>query len=90
MSEQSQREKHSERLHQKETKLERKIRLAKEYNHTHALKNPHRYHKTSLFNCGNANCLMCMNPRKAFDEKTMQERRFEQKELHDDQSESNV
>jgi hypothetical protein len=23
---------------------------------------------------------MCMNPRKAFDEKTMQERRFEQKE----------
>lgn len=84
MANQSQRDKHSERIFQKETKLERKIRLAKEYHHEHALKNPHRYHKASLFNCGNAKCVMCMNPRKAFDEKTMQEKRFEQRELYDD------
>lgn len=69
---------HSERLYQKETKLARKIRLAKEYHHEHALKNPHRYHKASLFNCGNPDCVMCMNPRKAFQEKTMQERSFDQ------------
>ena len=81
---QSQRDKRSERIHQKETKLEKKIRLAKEYHHEHALKNPHKYHKSSLFNCGNPNCVMCMNPRKAFDEKTMQERKFEQKELYDE------
>ena len=52
MSNQSQREKHSERIHQKETKLDKKVKLAKEFNHEHALKNPHKYHKTSLFNCG--------------------------------------
>lgn len=81
---QSQRDKHSERIHQKETKLEKKVKLAKEFNHEHALKNPHKYHKASLFNCGNPKCVMCMNPRKAFDEKTMQERKFEQKELYDE------
>ena len=87
MSNQFDKEKHSERIHQKETKLEKKIRLAKEFNHEHALKNPHKYHKASLFNCGNANCVMCMNPRKAFDEKSMQERRFDQKErIHESES----
>lgn len=87
MSHEFDKEKHSERIHQKETKLEKKIRLAKEFNHEHALKNPHKYHKTSLFNCGNSQCVMCMNPRKAFDEKTIQERRFEQKErIHESES----
>ena len=83
VSDQSQRNKHSERIHQKETKLEKKVKLAKEFNHEHALKNPHKYHKSSLFNCGNPKCVMCMNPRKAFDEKTMQERKFEQDKLND-------
>jgi len=78
MSDEKQRELHSKRIHQKETNLEKKLRLAKEFKHEHALKNPHKYHKKSLFNCGNANCVMCMNPRKAFDEKTIQERKFEQ------------
>lgn len=87
MSHEFDKEKHSERIHQKETKLEKKIRLAKEFNHEHALKNPHKYHKASLFNCGNPQCVMCMNPRKAFDEKTIQERRFEQKErIHESES----
>ena len=72
--------KHGERVQQKETKLARKMRLAKQYDYDHALKNPHKYHKTSLFNCGNPKCVMCMNPRKAFNEKTMQERKFEQTE----------
>lgn len=72
---------HSERIQQKETKLARKVRLAKEYHHEHALKNPHKYHKTSLFNCGNAKCVMCGNPRKMFKEKTIQEKSFEQLEL---------
>jgi hypothetical protein len=78
MSDGTQKELHSKRIHQKETILEKKMRLAKEFHHEHALKNPHRYHKASLFNCGDANCVMCMNPRKAFGEKTMQERKFEQ------------
>lgn len=81
---QESKDKHSKRLHQKETKLANKLKLAKEYNHEHALKNPHKYHKKSLFNCGNPECVMCMNPRKAFEEKTMQERRFEQTEKWND------
>jgi len=80
VSNQSQREKHGERFFQKIKKLARKLKLAKEYHHEHALKNPHKYHKQSLFNCGNPDCVMCMNPRKAFKEKTIQERKFEQTE----------
>lgn len=83
-------DKHSERIHQKETKLARKVKLAKEYGLDHIAKNPHRYHKASPFSCGNPNCLMCMNPRKAFDEKTMQERKFDQKERYGEEPESDV
>lgn len=78
MSDEQVKVKHSKRIQQKETKLEKKIRLAKEYNHEHALKNPHKYHKTSLFNCGNSNCVMCGNPRKTFEEMTIQEKRHYQ------------
>ena len=45
------------------------------------VKEPHKLHKVHAVNCGNPNCVMCMNPRKAFGEKTMQERKFEQMEL---------
>lgn len=38
---------------------------------------PHRFHKKNALNCGDPKCVMCMNPRKAFGEKTIQERRFE-------------
>lgn len=75
---------HSERIHQKETKLARKMRLAKEYHHEHALKTPHKYHKTSLFNCGNPKCVMCANPRKVFKEQTMQEKSFAQTQTWND------
>lgn len=37
--------------------------------------NPHRYHKTSGVTCGNSRCFACGNPRKFFDERTMQEQR---------------
>ena len=85
MSKQEDKDKHSERLLQKEKKIARKVKLAKEYGADHVVKNPHKYHKTSPFNCGDPNCVMCMNPRKAFGEKTMQERKFEQKErIHDE------
>jgi hypothetical protein len=35
----------------------------------------HRYHKKNALNCGDPKCIQCMNPRKAFGQKTMQERR---------------
>lgn len=85
MSDQESKQRHSERLLQKEKKVDRKMKLAREYGYDHVLKEPHKYHKRSPFNCGDANCAMCGNPRKFFKEKTLQERRFEQTEkFHDD------
>ena len=81
MSSEYQKQVHSKRIQQKQTSLQKKVKLAKEYHYEHALKNPHKYHKRSLFSCGNPNCIMCMNPRKGFGEKTIQEQRFEQLEL---------
>jgi replication-associated recombination protein RarA len=78
MSNQVERFKHSKRVAKKQTKLARKMGLAKAYGYDHVLKNPHKYAKQSMFHCGNASCFMCGNPRKVFKEKTMQERRFEQ------------
>ena len=40
-----------------------------------AHESPHRYHKVSGMTCGDSNCVMCGNPRKFFDERTMQEQR---------------
>jgi hypothetical protein len=78
MSNERDKQKHGERVSQKLKKLKRKIKLAKTYGYVHALKNPHRYHKTSLFRCGNKHCILCMNPRKSFGEETVQERRGKQ------------
>jgi hypothetical protein len=85
MSSDIDKQKHGERFFQKVKKLARKMKLAKEYGYKHVLKDPHKYHKSSLFSCGNPNCIMCMNPRKAFGEKSMQERRLEQKENFKDE-----
>lgn len=79
MSNQVERFKHSKRLQKKITKVKRKMKIAKAYGgYEHILANPHKYSKQSMFHCGNASCFMCGNPRKVFDEKTIQERSFEQ------------
>jgi hypothetical protein len=74
--------KHSKRIHQKEVKVEKEIKLAKEFGIE--VKEPHKLHKRHLFNCGNPNCFMCMNPRKSIGEKTIQEKKFDQKKLHEE------
>lgn len=76
MSHELDKQKHGERFQQKEKKLKRKMKIAKEYGFDHVTEKPHKYHKSSVFSCGNPNCISCMNPRKAFNESTMQERRF--------------
>jgi hypothetical protein len=38
--------------------------------------------KHSATTCGDSNCVMCGNPRKFWGEPTIQEKRFDQKELH--------
>lgn len=74
---------HSRRLHQEQAAIDKQVRIAKEFGIP--IKEPHKLHKHHVMNCGNPKCIMCSNPRKVFKEKTMQERRFEQKErIHDD------
>lgn len=92
------REKHSKRLHDDETHIKKrqKIRKAKSaYFPGHVLDDqPHRLHKFTGMNCGNPNCVMCGNPRKMFHELTIQEQKFYQDRLYDedekDISERNV
>lgn len=91
MSHEEDKFKHSERLHQKDTKISRQVQLAKAYSYHKTdmkdwryLTQPHRNHKKAIFNCGDPRCYMCMNPRKSNGEKTMQERKFEQSKLHDE------
>jgi len=71
--------KHSKRIHQKNSTVKNKMKIAKAYGWKHVLANPHKYLKCSLFSCGNSNCIFCMNPRRAFNEKTVQEKRNEQR-----------
>ena len=74
---------HSRRLHQEQAAIDKQVRIAKEFGIP--VREPHKLHKHHVMNCGNPKCIMCSNPRKVFKEKTMQERRFEQKErIHDD------
>jgi hypothetical protein len=83
MSHENDKFKHSRRLHQDEVAINKQLKIAKEFGVP--AKEPHKFHKHHALNCGNPNCLMCMNPRKSFGEKTIQERKFEQKEkIHDE------
>ena len=67
--------KHSKRIHQKQNTVNKKVKVAKAYNWKHILTQPHRYLKCSISSCGNPKCIFCMNPRKSFNEKTIQERK---------------
>ena len=69
--------KHSRRIHQKDSVVKNKMKIAKAYGWKHILAQPHKYLKCSISSCGNPNCVFCMNPRRSFHEKTMQEQRFE-------------
>lgn len=86
-------DKHSKRIHQKETKIQRQIQLAKNYgyhklgstmNKWRYLSQPHRAHKIHIFNCGDPKCSMCGNPRKFFEKETMQEKSHKQKRLYEE------
>jgi hypothetical protein len=93
MSDENDKRQHSTRLHQKEKKIKRQVQLAKNYsyhklgstmNDWKYLTQPHRNHKTAIFNCGDPKCSMCMNPRKSTGEESMQERKHKQDKLYRD------
>jgi len=69
-------EKHSKRIHQKETHVKKQAKIAKQLGIQE--KEPHRFAKHSPANCGNPKCFMCGNPRKTSNELTIQEQKFYQ------------
>lgn len=84
MSNELVKEKHSKRLHKEESAVKRQLKIAKAHGFPVKETDKHRFHKHHAMNCGNPDCLMCGNPRKTLKEKTIQEKRFEQKELYED------
>lgn len=78
MSSEESKVKASKRIHKTESHIARQTRIAKA--HHAPVDQPHKLAKKHALNCGNPNCVMCGNPRKFFNEKTIQEQRFYQKE----------
>lgn len=82
MSTEQDKVKHSKRIHSKQTYTHRQWTLSKQM-FKEVPKEPHVYHKRSFATCGNSNCVMCMNPRQATGELTIQEQRMFQEGLQD-------
>lgn len=76
--------KHSKRIQQKENHVKKQVKIAKAYGIPVKQGEEHYLAKHSALNCGNPQCLLCMNPRKSMGEKTIQEKKFEQRKLHDE------
>ena len=71
-------EKRQKRFQQKTRHIERQFDIAKTNNHHYYNdNNKHKLHKMSAMNCGNPKCMLCANPRHVWNEKTMQETKFE-------------
>ena len=87
MSHEDDKFKNSKRRHDDETKIQKQIDIAKAYSMHQGWKwkyidQPHRNHKKAILNCGDSKCYMCMNPRKANKEETIQERKHKQTKFY--------
>ena len=74
MSKEEDKFKHSKRLLKDENAVKKQIKIAKE--HGVPIKDAHKFAKQHAMNCGNPKCMLCANPRKTFNELTLQERRM--------------
>lgn len=82
MSSEEFKEKHSRRIHTKETAVTKQVKIAK--SHGVEVKEPHKYVKHHAMDCGNPKCMLCGNPRKLYKEPTIQEESFKQTESWDE------
>lgn len=78
MSDEESKEKRSKRFHENAVHTAKHVKIAKLFGTPVKPGEEHRLHKLNGITCGNSNCVMCMNPRKAWGEKTMQEKKFDQ------------
>jgi hypothetical protein len=76
MSNDNSRLQHSRRRHRDESAVKKQTKIAKAYGVP--VTEPHKFAKHHALNCGNPGCVMCSNPRKTFNEPSIQERRFDQ------------
>ena len=76
MSHEEEKVKHSKRILKTDNAVKKQVKIAKEFGIP--VKEPHKFAKVHAMNCGNPKCFMCSNPRKVFNEKTIQEKRLEQ------------
>jgi len=82
VSDESSKEKRSKRIHDKENKIKKQVKIAKAAGIP--IKDAHRFAKLNAMNCGNPKCFMCSNPRKIWKEKTFQEKSLFQRQLYDE------
>ena len=79
--------KHSKRLLKDDNAIKKQVKIAKEHNHVKGeynpkLDQPHRFAKHHAMDCGNPGCMLCSNPRRAWNELTIQEKReFQETEI---------
>ena len=85
MSNEIDKEKRGKRILRNEHAIRKQVKIAKI--HGLDVKEVHRYIKHHAMNCGIPGCVMCANPRKTFKQKTIQERRFYQERIMNDQIE---
>lgn len=78
MSKQEDKDKRSSRIHADETAVKKQVKIAKAYGIE--VKEPHKFAKHHVLDCGNPNCALCASPRKLFKEPTIQEKSFQQTE----------
>lgn len=87
MSDEESKIKNSKRRHKDETAIQKQVKIAKQHGlgfHDEEIKQPHRLAKHHAMDCGNPECGLCGNPRKTHKEKTIQEKSFDQRKLHDE------
>lgn len=77
MGSQVEKYKHSKRLSKDKRAIQRQAKIARA--HGFPTGPVHRLAKIHATTCGDSHCAMCGNPRKFFKERTMQERRQDQR-----------
>ena len=82
MSEYFEEPKRAKRIRKTQRAIDRQVKIAKQYNIP--VDHEHSFHKHRATDCGIPGCVMCSNPRRVWNDKTMQEKKFEEDVEHDE------
>jgi len=64
---------HSKRMLKDENAIKKQTKIAKQ--HGNSVEEPHKFAKHHAMDCGNPGCMLCSNPRRTWNELTIQEKR---------------